>query len=35
VAHHAPRPKPPFNLDARRLAGFDAEELAQLTHGQH
>ena len=35
VTHHAPRPKPPFNLDARRRAGFDAEELAQLTNGQH
>ena len=28
--HRAPRPKPPFNLDARRAAGFDAEELAAL-----
>jgi uncharacterized ferritin-like protein (DUF455 family) len=35
VTHHAPRPKPPFNLDARRRAGFDAEELAQLTNNQH
>jgi uncharacterized ferritin-like protein (DUF455 family) len=32
VAHHAPRPKPPFNFDARRRAGFDEEELARLTH---
>jgi len=31
AAHHAPRPRPPFNLDARRRAGFDAEELARLT----
>jgi uncharacterized ferritin-like protein (DUF455 family) len=35
VTHHAPRPKPPFNLDARRRAGFDAEELARLTQGPH
>ncbi len=35
VTHHAPRPKPPFNLDARRRAGFDAEELARLTNSQH
>jgi uncharacterized ferritin-like protein (DUF455 family) len=35
VTHRAPRPKPPFNFDARRRAGFDAEELAQLTNGQH
>jgi uncharacterized ferritin-like protein (DUF455 family) len=28
--HDAPRPKPPFNLDARRRAGFDAEELSHL-----
>ncbi|MBE7419081.1 MAG: ferritin-like domain-containing protein [Ideonella sp.] len=28
--HHAPRPKPPFNLEARRAAGFDAAELAAL-----
>ena len=26
--HEAPRPRPPFNLDARRRAGFTAEELA-------
>ena len=31
VTHHAPRPKPPFNLDARRRAGFDDEELNRLT----
>jgi len=30
--HRAPRPKPPFNLDARRAAGFDAAELAALDH---
>jgi uncharacterized ferritin-like protein (DUF455 family) len=38
AAHHAPRPKPPFNLDARRRAGFDDEELARLaqaTPAQH
>ena len=29
-SHHAPRPKPPFNLEARRAAGFDAAELAAL-----
>jgi uncharacterized ferritin-like protein (DUF455 family) len=29
-AHRAPRPKPPFNLEARRAAGFDAAELAAL-----
>jgi uncharacterized ferritin-like protein (DUF455 family) len=28
--HGAPRPKPPFNLPARRAAGFDAAELAAL-----
>jgi uncharacterized ferritin-like protein (DUF455 family) len=28
--HRAPRPKPPFNLEARRAAGFDATELAAL-----
>jgi uncharacterized ferritin-like protein (DUF455 family) len=28
--HRAPRPKPPFNLEARRAAGFDAAELAAL-----
>ena len=28
--HCAPRPKPPFNLDARRAAGFDDAELAAL-----
>jgi uncharacterized ferritin-like protein (DUF455 family) len=35
VAHHAPRPKPPFNLDARRRAGFDDEELTRLMQAQH
>jgi uncharacterized ferritin-like protein (DUF455 family) len=31
VRHHeAPRPRPPFNLEARRRAGFDADELQQL-----
>lgn len=28
--HRAPRPKPPFNFEARRAAGFDAAELAAL-----
>ena len=28
--HRAPRPKPPFNVEARRAAGFDAAELAAL-----
>jgi uncharacterized ferritin-like protein (DUF455 family) len=28
--HRAPRPKPPFNIEARRAAGFDAAELAAL-----
>jgi len=28
--YRAPRPKPPFNLEARRAAGFDADELAAL-----
>jgi uncharacterized ferritin-like protein (DUF455 family) len=28
--HEAPRPRPPFNLDARRRAGFTAAELALL-----
>jgi uncharacterized ferritin-like protein (DUF455 family) len=28
--HRAPRPKPPFNLEARRSAGFDDDELAAL-----
>jgi uncharacterized ferritin-like protein (DUF455 family) len=35
AAHHAPRPKPPFNLDARRRAGFDADELARLADSRH
>ncbi len=30
VTHHAPRPKPPFNLDARTRAGFTPEEIAAL-----
>ncbi len=30
-AHGAPRLKPPFNLAARREAGFDERELAELT----
>jgi len=28
--HHAPRPKPPLNLEARRAAGFDSAELAAM-----
>jgi len=28
--HGAPRPRGPFNLDARRAAGFDEAELAVL-----
>ena len=28
--HGAPRPRGPFNLDARRAAGFDEAELAAL-----
>jgi uncharacterized ferritin-like protein (DUF455 family) len=28
--HQAPRPRPPFNWDARRAAGFTAEELGRL-----
>lgn len=28
--HEAPRPQPPFNVDARRQAGFTADELARL-----
>ena len=31
--HRAPRPKPPFNIEARRAAGFDAAELAALEAG--
>lgn len=31
VAHGAPRPRGPFNLPARRAAGFDEGELAALT----
>ncbi|MDP1690801.1 MAG: ferritin-like domain-containing protein [Burkholderiaceae bacterium] len=30
--HEAPRPRPPFNLEARQRAGFSAEELALLMH---
>jgi uncharacterized ferritin-like protein (DUF455 family) len=30
VEHDAPRPKPPFNLEARRRAGFGADELRRL-----
>jgi uncharacterized ferritin-like protein (DUF455 family) len=29
--HQAPRPRPPFNIDARHAAGFTDEELALLT----
>ena len=29
-AHRAPRPRPPFNLEARRAAGFTDDELAAL-----
>ena len=29
--HEAPRPRAPFNLEARQRAGFSAEELAALT----
>jgi len=32
--HGAPRLKPPFNLPARRAAGFDEDELAWLASGQ-
>ncbi|MES2958017.1 MAG: ferritin-like domain-containing protein [Pseudomonadota bacterium] len=28
--HDAPRPRPPFNIEARQRAGFSAAELAQL-----
>ena len=31
--HQAPRPRPPFNLDARQRAGFHADELALLVSG--
>lgn len=31
--HDAPRPKPPFNAAARRLAGFSDTELQWLQHG--
>ena len=33
LRHRAPRPKPPFNIEARRAAGFDAAELAALEAG--
>ena len=33
AAYGAPRPKPPFNFEARRAAGFSEEELAQLGAG--
>ena len=29
--YDAPKPRPPFNLEARRKAGFSEEELALLT----
>ncbi len=29
--HEAPRPRPPFNTEARRRAGFSTEELAELS----
>ena len=29
--HHAPRPRPPFNIVARQAAGFTAQEIALLT----
>lgn len=32
--HRAPRPKGPFNLEARRSAGFTETELHRLTSGQ-
>lgn len=32
AAHRAPRLKPPFNLQARRAAGFSEAELASLPH---
>ena len=30
VEHRSPRPKPPYNINARRRAGFSEEELAAL-----
>ena len=30
LLHRSPRPKPPYNLEARRRAGFSEEELAAL-----
>ena len=32
--HEAPRPRAPFNLEARRRAGFTVEELDALSGGQ-
>ena len=34
-SYDAPRPRGPFNLAARRAAGFDEQELADLTNGSH
>jgi len=31
--YQAPKPRAPFNLEARRAAGFSAEELARLVNG--
>ena len=33
IKHAAPRPKPPFNLDARKRAGFTDVEMQTLTAG--
>ena len=34
--HNAPKPKPPFNLDARRRAGFTEAEISALpVHDSH
>lgn len=33
--HGAPHPKPPFNLAARKRAGFSEAELAALSHAVH
>jgi uncharacterized ferritin-like protein (DUF455 family) len=33
--HGAPHPKPPFNLVARKRAGFSEAELAALSHAVH
>jgi uncharacterized ferritin-like protein (DUF455 family) len=32
--YNAPALRPPFNLEARRAAGFDADELADLIAGR-